>query len=264
MMGLNHMTLDNSLRWSSDEIMTIAASRTLQNGQTCFVGVGIPSTAAILAKSTTAPDLILLYESGTFDTNPRNLPLSIGDGELAESALMVVSMPEIFNYWLQSRRVDLGFLGAAQIDKFANLNTTFVGNTYESPTVRLPGAGGASEIAAECAQTTVIVKQNLRTFVDKIDFITSVGFGDKLSYRQENGLRGKGVTKVITDIGILEPDSQSCELILTHLHPDTTVGQAVENTGWELKVAENLKIVPAPTEEELQRVRALVATSDKN
>ena len=258
------MRTDNSVTWSSDEMMTIAASRTLQNEQTCFVGIGIPSTAAILAKSMNAPDLILLYESGTFNTNPKSLPLSIGDGELAQSALTVVSMPEVFNYWLQSGRIDLGFLGAAQIDKFANINTTFIGNTYDSPSVRLPGAGGAPEIAAECKQTTIIVRQNLRTFVEKIDFVTSVGFGDGPHYRQNNGLRGKGATKVITDIGMLEPDPLSCELTLTHLHPNTTVKQAIENTGWKLKIANNVKTISAPTKEELDKVRALLATSGKN
>lgn len=258
------MNLDNSALWSADEMMTIAAARTLQNGQTCFVGIGIPSTAAILAKSMHAPDLILLYESGTFDTNPKSLPLSIGDGELAQSALTVVSMPEIFNYWLQSGKTDLGFLGAAQIDKFANINTTFIGNKYESPLVRLPGTGGASEIAAECKQTTIIVRQSVRTFVEKIDFITSVGFGSGPDYRQNNGLRGKGPTKVITDIGILEPDPQSCELTLTHLHPNITVEQAIENTSWKLKIAANLETTLAPTTEELMKVRSLVSTTDRN
>lgn len=258
------MTVMQSARWSADEMMTIAASRSLHNDQTCFVGIGIPSTAAILAKSMHAPGLTLLYESGTFDTNPKSLPLSIGDEELAKSALIVVSMPEVFNYWLQSSRIDLGFLGAAQIDKFANINTTFIGNTYESPTVRLPGTGGASEIAAECKQTTIIVRQNTRTFVERIDFITSVGYGDNPDYRRDNGLRGKGATKVITDIGILEPHAQTCELVLTHLHPNTTVDQAIENTGWKLQIADELVIIAEPTAEELAKVRALVATSGKS
>lgn len=258
------MNLNESQLWSADEMMTIAAARTLQNWETCFVGIGIPSTAAILAKSMHAPNLILLYESGAFDTNPKNLPLSIGDGELAQSALTVVSMPEIFNYWLQSGKIDFGFLGAAQVDKFANINTTFIGNSYDSPAVRLPGTGGASEIAAECKQTTIIVRQSVRTFVEKIDFITSVGFGDGPNFRQGNGLRGKGPTKVITDIGILEPDSKTCELTLTHLHPNNTIEQAIENTGWKLRIADNLKTTLAPTAEELMKVRSLVGATGKN
>jgi glutaconate CoA-transferase subunit B len=250
--------------WTADEMMTIAAARTLNNWETCFVGIGIPSTAAILAKSMHAPDLILLYESGTFDTNPTRLPLSIGDGELAQSALTVVSMPEVFNYWLQSGKIDFGFLGAAQVDKYGNINTTFIGNSYSSPAVRLPGTGGASEIAAECKETTIIVRQSERTFVEKLDFITSVGFGSGPGNREANGLRGKGPTKVITDIGILEPDPQTCELTLTHLHPNSTVEQAISNTGWKLKIKDDLQTTLAPTAEELMKVRALVSASGKN
>jgi len=164
--------------WTADEMMTIAAARTLKDGNTCFVGIGIPSTAAILAKSMQAPNLFLIYESGTVNTNPQKLPLSIGDGELANHALTVVGMPEIFNYWLQSGRIDVGFLGAAQIDKFANINTTFIGQTYDAPKVRLPGAGGATEIAASCKEVAIIIRQTTRTFVKQVDFITSMGFGE--------------------------------------------------------------------------------------
>ncbi len=251
----------STLTWTADEMMTVAASNSLKDGNTCFVGIGIPSTAAILAKSTHAPGLILIYESGTFNTNPQNLPLSIGDGELATKALTVVSLPDVFNYWLQSGRIDIGFLGAAQIDKFGNINTTFIGNTYKSPTVRLPGAGGAPEIAGSCKETTIIVRQSKRTFLDKIDFITSVGFGTGPGYRERNDLRGKGPMRVITDLGILEPDPVTCELVLTHLHPGVTVEQAIENTGWKLKIASPIKVTAEPTSEDLIKVRKLVASS---
>lgn len=249
--------------WTADEMMTIAAARTLKDGNTCFVGIGIPSTAAILAKSMQAPNLFLIYESGTVNTNPQKLPLSIGDGELANHALTVVGMPEIFNYWLQSGRIDVGFLGAAQIDKFANINTTFIGQTYDSPKVRLPGAGGATEIAASCKEVAIIIRQTTRTFVKQVDFITSMGFGEGPGSRAKNRLRGGGPSRVITDLGILEPDPETLELTMTYLHPGVDINQAIENTGWELKVSPNLKTTKAPQQSELEKVRTLVSTSDK-
>ena len=202
--------------WTADEMMTIAAARTLKDGNTCFVGIGIPSTAAILAKSMQAPNLFLIYESGTVNTNPQKLPLSIGDGELANHALTVVGMPEIFNYWLQSGRIDVGFLGAAQIDKFANINTTFIGQTYDAPKVRLPGAGGATEIAASCKEVAIIIRQTTRTFVKQVDFITSMGFGEGPGSRAKNRFRGGGPSRVITDLGILEPHPETLELTMTY------------------------------------------------
>lgn len=250
-------------KWHSNEMMTIAAARTLTDGMICFVGIGIPSTAAILAKATHAPNLVLIYESGTVNTDPQKLPLSIGDGELANRALTVVSMPEIFNYWLQPGRIDVGFLGAAQIDRYANINTTFIGESYENPKVRLPGAGGATEIAGACKDVIIIIKQSPRTFVSKIDFITSLGFGSGPESREENGLIGGGPRYVITDLGILEPDPVSKELVLTSIHPGVTLEQVRENTGWDLKVSENLIVTAAPTDGELDRVRALVATSSR-
>ena len=249
--------------WTADEMMTIAAARTLKDGNACFVGIGIPSTAAILAKSMQAPNLFLIYESGTVNTNPQKLPLSIGDGELANHALTVVGMPEIFNYWLQSGRIDVGFLGAAQIDRFANINTTFIGQTYDSPKVRLPGAGGATEIAASCKEVAIIIRQTTRTFVKQVDFVTSMGFGDGPGSREKNRPRGGGPSRVITDLGILEPDPKTLELTMTYLHPGVDISQAIENTGWELKVSPNLKTTKAPEQFELDKVRALVSTSDK-
>lgn len=250
-----------AMPWSADEIMTVSAARTLSNSDTCFVGIGIPSTAAILAKATHAPGLTLIYESGTIDTNPTRLPLSIGDGELAQTALTVVSIPEIFNYWLQAGRIKVGFLGAAQIDKFGNINTTIIGSSYENPKVRLPGAGGATEIAGACVNTTIICRQSTRTFLEKIDFITSYGFGSGPGSRRAHGLTGNGPRNVITDIGVLEPDPETCELVLTEIHENVTRQQALDSTGWELKISEKLKVTQPPTLKELEILRSLNTTS---
>src|SRR5215813_8603978 len=160
--------------YTTAEVMTIAAARLLRNGAVCFVGIGLPSTAANLARLTHAPDIVLIYESGPIAAKPAVLPLSIGDGNLAETAVTVVSTPEIFRYWLQGGRVDVGFLGAAQIDKFANINTTVIGD-YKRPTTRLPGAGGAPEIASCAKEVVLVLKQSARAFVEKLDFLTSVG-----------------------------------------------------------------------------------------
>ena len=258
------MPKDSDIKpWNSNEMMTIAASRSLRDGIICFVGIGIPSTAAILAKSMHAPDICLMYESGTFNTNPEKLPLSIGDGELANKALTVVGMPEVFNYWLQAGRIDMGFLGAAQIDKFANINTTVIGDDYQNPKVRLPGAGGAPEIAGACKEVVIILKQTPRTFVENVDFITSVGFGTGRGYRENIGLIGGGPSAVITDLGILKPSNTTCELELVQLHPGVTVEMAQENTGWNLKISDDLQITPDPTEAELLKVRELLATLKK-
>jgi glutaconate CoA-transferase subunit B len=243
---------------TADEMMTVTAARELRDGQTVFVGIGLPSRAANLARRLHAPDLALVYESGTIDTRPEELPLSIGDGVLAESALSVVGVPEIFNYWLQAGRMDVGFLSGAQIDRFANLNTTVIGE-YTEPDVRLPGAGGAPEIAASCGEVIVIVRQSPRAFVEKVDFVTSVGHGNGPGERERLGLRGKGPTNVITDLGVLEPDPETKELVLTHVHPGISPEQAREATGWELRVADGLRTTEPPTDDELSALRALVA-----
>jgi glutaconate CoA-transferase subunit B len=241
-------------------MMSVAAARALRDVTACFVGIGLPSTGANLARRTHAPDLVLVYEAGAIGAKPPRLPLSIGDGILAETADAVVTVPEVFNYWVQPGRIDVGFLGAAQIDRFANINTTVVGD-YDHPKVRLPGAGGAPEIAASCGEVIVIVRQSKRAFVETVDFITSVGHGDGPGSRERLGLRGKGPTKVITDLGILEPDPESCELVLTHVHPDVSADQAREATGWDLQVADDLVTTEPPTDEELEQLRELVAAS---
>jgi glutaconate CoA-transferase subunit B len=246
--------------WTADEMMSIAASRVLEDGTSCFVGIGLPSTAANLARRTHAPELVLVYEAGAIGAKPDRLPLSIGDGILAETADAVVSVPEVFNYWVQPGRIDVGFLGAAQIDRFANINTTVIGGDYATPKVRLPGAGGAPEIAAGCGEVIVIVRQSTRSFVEQVDFVTSVGHGRGPGDRERLGLRGRGPMRVITDLGVLEPDPDSRELVLTALHPGVTVEQAREATGWELEVADPPQVSAEPTDEELQALRELQAT----
>ena len=243
--------------WTADEMMTVAAARSLRDGAACFVGIGLPSTAANLARRLHAPNLVLIYESGPIGAKPDRLPLSIGDGILATTADSVVSVPEIFNYWLQPGRIDVGFLGAAQLDRFGNINTTVIGGDYQNPKVRLPGAGGAPEIAASCGEVFVIVRQSRRTFVDRVDFITSVGFGRGPGDRERLGLRGRGPVRVITDLGILEPDPDSCELTLNALHPGMGIEQAREATGWELRVADQLVTTEPPTDQELTVLRRL-------
>ncbi|MFD9733534.1 CoA-transferase subunit beta [Umezawaea sp. NPDC059074] len=245
--------------YTADEMMTVAAARALADGAVCFVGIGLPSTAANLARRTHAPDLVLIYESGTIGSKPATLPLSIGDGVLADSADSLVSVPEIFNYWLQPGRVDVGFLGAAQLDRFANINTTVIGDDYRDPKVRLPGAGGAPEIAASCREVFMIVRQNPRAFVERVDFVTSLGFGGGKGDRERLGLRGKGPQLVITDLGVLRPDPETCELTLTHLHPGVDLATAKANTGWDLKVSADLGTTAAPTEQELSALRDLTA-----
>jgi glutaconate CoA-transferase, subunit B len=244
----------------ADEMMIVTASRSLRDGEVCFVGIGQPSTAANLALRTHAPELVLIYESGTLGAKPDRLPLSIGDGVLAEHADAVIGIPEVFNYWLQAGRVDVGFLGGAQLDKYANINTTVIGGDYDNPKVRLPGAGGAPEIAASCGEVIVIVRQSKRTFVDPVDFVTSVGFGRGPGDREKLGFTGRGPVKVITDLGVLEPDPETCELTLTQVHQGVDPESAKEATGWPLAVASDLDVIAPPTPEELEVLRDLLET----
>jgi glutaconate CoA-transferase subunit B len=241
--------------YTSDEMMTIAAARALTDGMTCFVGIGLPSAAANLARVTHAPRLVLIYESGAIGAKPDRLPLSIGDGILAETADAVVSVPEMFNYWLQPGRIDVGFLGAAQIDKFGNINTTVVGGDYAHPKVRLPGAGGAPEIAASCKEVIVIIRQSKRAFVEQVEFITSVGYGTGPGSRERLGLRGKGPQKIITDLGILTPDPQTREFTMTARFEGVTPQTVRERTGWDVTFAAEPEIIAPPTAAELAALR---------
>lgn len=248
----------NETAVSADEMMTVVASRALTDATVCFVGIGLPSTAANLARLTHAPRTVLIYESGTIGSKPKTLPLSIGDGELAETADAVVPVPEIFAYWLQGGRIDVGFLGAAQIDRFGNLNSTVIGD-YERPKVRLPGGGGAPEIAAMAKEVIVIIRQSTRSFVERLDFRSSVGYGDGPGDRERLGLSGGGPRVVITDLGVLRPDPKTCELTLTQIHPGSSPDDAREATGWPLAVADELEQTQPPSEEELRALRDLKA-----
>jgi glutaconate CoA-transferase, subunit B len=225
--------------YAPEEMMAVEAARRIDDGTVCFVGIGLPSLAANLARRSHAPNSVLIYESGTIGAKPEALPLSIGDGELAETADSVVSVPEMFAYWLQGARVDVGFLGAAQIDRRGNLNSTVIGD-YEHPKVRLPGGGGAPEIATHVRDVFVMLRHTPRAFVEKLDFTTSVG--DK-------------VRVVVTDLGVLEP--RNGELALTAVHPGVNVDEVREATGWELEVAADLAETKAPTKEELEALRSL-------
>jgi glutaconate CoA-transferase subunit B len=223
-----------------------------------FIGVGRPSTAALLARMVHNPDLVLVYESGTIGAKPFHIPLSIGDGELAETADAVVSVPEMFNYWIGPGRVEVAFLGAAQVDRLGNLNSTVIGD-YDHPKTRLPGAGGAPEIAACCQEVVVIAPHSPRTFVERLDFRTTVGYGDGPGDRERLGFGGRGPTAVVTDLGVLEPDTETRELTLTHLHPAVEEGQVREATAWDLQVAADLQRTPPPTAEELSALRELLS-----
>jgi glutaconate CoA-transferase subunit B len=249
------------LSYTADEMMTVVAARSLRDGMTCFVGIGRPSEAANLARATHAPGLVLIYESGTIGAKPGQVPLSIGDGVLAETADSVVSVPEIFNYWLQPGRIDVGFLGAAQLDKYGNINTTVIGPSYAAPRVRLPGAGGAPEIAAACKEVIVVVRQSKRTFAERVDFVTSVGFGDGAGSRGRLGLTGAGPSMVITDLGVLRPDSASQQLMLTGIYPGVSVEQVRDNTGWELAVSPDLAEIAPPAEAELTALHVLLSAT---
>jgi glutaconate CoA-transferase subunit B len=240
--------------YTSDEMMTVTASRQLHDRQVCFVGIGLPSEAANLARLSHAPDVVLVYESGTIGTRPEILPLSIGDGELAEQADLVVAVPEIFSYWLQGGRVDVGFLSAAQIDRYGNLNSTVIGR-YEDPRVRLPGAGGAPEIASSAKEVIVMIRHSRRTFVPSVDFVTSVGFGRGGEGRE--GHLGDGPSVVITDLGVLRPDPDTHELVLVSTHPGVEVSDVLDETGWDLSVADDVATTEPPTEEELGILRSL-------
>ncbi|MGH8914368.1 MAG: CoA-transferase subunit beta [Acidimicrobiia bacterium] len=240
--------------YTADEMMTVNAARALRDRQVCFVGIGLPSEAANLARLTHAPNVVLIYESGTIGTKPQVLPLSIGDGILAESADLVVGVPEVFAFWLQAGRVDVGFLSAAQIDRFGNLNSTVVGD-YERPTVRLPGAGGAPEIASSAREVIVTLRHAKRAFVPEVDFVTSIGFGRRGEGRA--GRVGAGPTLVITDLGVLRPDPSSHELILEAIHPGVEIGEVRASTGWDLKVVDDPATTEPPTPDELRILREL-------
>ena len=243
-----------TIPYSSAELMIVNAARLLKDGDVVFVGVGQPNLACNLAKRTHAPNLLMIYEAGVIGAEPARLPLSIGDPTLVSGAISVVGMYDIFTNYLQRGNVDVGFLGGAQIDRFGNINATMIGNDYTHPKVRLPGSGGAQEIAAWANRCYVMTPHQKRRFPEKVDFMTSAGYLNGMAGRAKVGLRGKGPVAVVTDIGMLEPDA-SGEMVLTALHPGKTAQEAIDNTGWNLKVVPKLRTTDELTENELRILR---------
>jgi glutaconate CoA-transferase subunit B len=244
--------------YSAAEMMTVAAARALHDDDVCFVGIGLPSAACNLARLTHAPKLRLIYESGTIETRPDVLPLSIGDGELHDTALTTVSVPEIFSYWLQGGRIGVGFLGGAQIDRYGNLNSTVIG-AYATPTVRLPGGGGAPEIATSCGRTYIIMAQTRRAFVERVDFVTSLGHGPTGRERRALGLRTEGPVLLVTDLCMMKPDRDTKEFLVASLHPGVTREEVRERTGWAVRFASDIEETPPPSPLELDTLRELQA-----
>ncbi len=242
--------------YSATEMMTVAAARALSDDDICFVGIGLPSAACNLARLTHAPRLTLVYESGTLETKPTVLPLSIGDGELCETALTTVSVPEMFQYWLQGGRISVGFLGGAQIDRFGNLNSTVIG-PYTTPKVRLPGSGGATEIATHCQRIYIVMRHDPRAFVATLDFLTTLGHGPTGRERRALGIRSEGPVLVVTDLCTMKPEAESKELEVVSLHPGVTRERVRERTGWEVRFASDVGFTPAPTQGELKVLREL-------
>jgi len=243
--------------FSKSEMMIVAAARELGGQHVCFVGVGLPNIAVNLAQRTVAPDIELVYEAGVFGARPARLPLSIGDPTIVTGSTAVVSMLELFGYYLQGGLIDVGFLGAAQIDRFGNINTTVIG-PYDNPSTRLPGSGGACEIAINARQVFVVMRQSKRSFVEAIDFRTSPGnlggAAESERIRREGGWLGRGPSLVVTDLGIYR-FSQSGEMRLESLHPGATIDEVRDSIGWDISVADDLATTPAPSATELRIVR---------
>ena len=244
------------MNYSPSEIMTISAARALKNNDVCFVGIGLPSMACNLARLLHAPSLTLVYESGTLEAKPNILPLSIGDGELCESALTTVPVAEMFRYWLQGGRMTLGFLSGAQVDRFGNLNSTIIGK-YSKPKVRLPGSGGASEIATSCGEIFIIMRQNSRAFVQSVDFLSSLGHGRTGRERKALGIRTKGPTLIVTDLCLMRPDPDTNEFIVVSMHPGITREIVRQNTSWNVRFGLQVDETPEPSDQELTTLRDL-------
>jgi glutaconate CoA-transferase subunit B len=246
------------MNYTATEMMTIGAARALSNSDVCFVGIGLPSAACNLARATHAPGVTLVYESGTIEAKPTVLPLSIGDGELCETALTTVSVPEMFRYWLQGGRISVGFLSGAQVDRYGNLNSTVIG-PYGKPKVRLPGAGGATEIATSCGRIFMIMRHHPRAMVDKLDFLTTLGHGPTGQERRRLGILTAGPVLLVTDLCIMEPEPETNEFVVTALHPSVTQEQVIQNTGWNVRFASNLRETEPPSTGELEALRELHA-----
>ena len=249
--------IDTAAAFSKSEMMIVAAARALEGQRVCFVGVGLPNIAVNLAQRTVAPDLEMVYEAGVFGARPSRLPLSIGDPSIVTGSTAVVSMLELFGYYLQGGLIDVGFLGAAQVDRYGNINTTVIGD-YAHPTTRRPGSGGACEIAINARQVFVIMRQSARSFVERIDFRTSPGnmggAEEAERIRRDGGWLGRGPTVVVTDLGIYHFNDAG-EMRLDSLHPGATLEAVRATIGWEIKVADTLQATPPPSTEELRLVR---------
>jgi glutaconate CoA-transferase, subunit B len=244
--------------FSASEMMTVAAARALTNDDVCFVGIGLPSAACNLARLTHAPRLRLVYESGTIETRPDVLPLSIGDGELCETALTTVSVPEMFQYWLQGGRITIGFLSGAQVDRFGNLNSTVIGD-YRRPKVRLPGSGGATEIATSCQRVFIVMRHSSRSFVDRLAFLTTLGHGPTGRERRALGISTDGPALLVSDLCVMRPRVDTNELQVESLHPGVTRETVVKETGWPVRFADQVQETPEPTTHELDTLRDLNA-----
>jgi glutaconate CoA-transferase subunit B len=240
--------------YSPSEIMVARSARELKNGEVVFVGIGLPNVACNLARRLNAPELVLIYESGAVGAVPDRLPLSIGDPCLATDSISVCSMVEVFNYYLQGGLIDVGFLGGAQVDRFGNINSTVIGN-YEQPKVRLPGSGGACEIAIHARKIILVLRQTQKSFPRKIDFLTSAGFVDERNQRKKYSMPGRGPALVITDLGVYGFSKQTHDMVLTEIHPGVSVQKVKENTGWDIKISRKLIPTNPPTQEELRIIR---------
>lgn len=246
-----------ALNYTPAEMMTAVAARELRDGEVVFVGIGLPNLACNLARATHAPNLVLIYESGAVGAVPERLPVSIGDPALVTGSLMVCSMADVFQSLLQNGRIEVGFLGGAQIDRYGNINTTVVGG-YDHPTVRLPGSGGAAEIAIHARRTVVVSRLDRRAFPETVDFVTSPGHRTKGQTRRELGMPGAGPTKVVTDKAVLESDPMSGELVLAALYPGIDVADVAQGIGWRLRSQSRLSQVEPPTERELYLLREVL------
>jgi glutaconate CoA-transferase, subunit B len=243
--------------FSADEMMASVAARELADGDVVFVGIGLPNLACNLARATHAPNLVLIYESGAVGATPSRLPVSIGDPALVTGSLMVCGMADVFQCFLQNGRIEVGFLGGAQVDRWGNINTTVIGD-YAHPTVRLPGSGGATEIAAHARRTLIVAKLGTRTFPEHVDFVTSPGHRYRGTPRSEFRMPGQGPVTVITDKGVLEADRKSGELVLAALYPGVSAAEVRAGVGWPLAARTTLREIAPPTARELQLLREVL------
>jgi len=240
--------------YSNAELMACIAARELRDGEVVFVGIGLPNLACNLARATHAPGLTLIYESGAIGAQPERLPVSVGDPSLVTGSLMICGMADVFQLFLQNGRIEVGFLGGAQVDRWGNINTTAIGS-YASPKVRLPGSGGAAEIAIHARRTLIVARLSPRAFPEHVDFITSPGHRARGGTREELGMPGAGPTRVITDKGILAANPVTGELELAALYPGVPVDDVAKSVGWELRIRSELETVAPPNERELHLLR---------